>query len=265
LLSSWLQEIKFILGRAGNVWDAARLLAYTAHFHLANRRLVNDKPGSLSIDLSVGGEVRHVTLRTGRIGDLFILYEVLAFDAYRISSNLIDPKTVETIIDCGANIGMSSLYFASAYPSAKIYSVEADPENFAILRSNTMGNPRIVPIHGCIVTMPQETAAFNNHGPAWGRKVSGNSGTGNTIYVPAVTLDALLAKHGIARVDLLKMDIEGAEREVLANGIYLDSVQHVVAELHDGYSFSDFSAAVAKHGLRARPPGRECEMVTAHR
>jgi hypothetical protein len=52
------------------------------------------------------------------------------------------------------------------------------------------------------------------------------------------------------------MDVEGAEREVLANGCYLDSVQHVIAELHDNYSFSDFSAVVAKHGLRGRPRGR---------
>jgi predicted O-methyltransferase YrrM len=54
------------------------------------------------------------------------------------------------------NIGMSSLYFAAAYSGARIYSVEADP-NIAILQSNTMGEPRIVVIHGCIVTMPQET------------------------------------------------------------------------------------------------------------
>jgi FkbM family methyltransferase len=215
----------------------------------------------MSINISIGNQVRQLTLRTGRIGDLYILYEVLAFNAYRISPTLVAPDKVETIIDCGANIGMTSLYFASAYPTARIYSVEADPENFAILETNTIGEPRIVPIHGCIVPIPQDTVSFNNQGPAWGRKLCGSYG----IEVPAITLDALLAKHGIARVDLLKMDIEGAEREILATGDYLGTVQHVVAELHNHYSFSDFSAAVAKHGLRARSPDKEGQAVTAHR
>jgi FkbM family methyltransferase len=261
LFSSWFREVQFSLGRTGNVRDAARLLAHTAHFHLANRGFVNDKPGSMSINISIGNQVRRLTFRTGRIGDLFILYEALAFNAYLISPALVAPNKVETIIDCGANIGMTSLYFAAAYPAARIYSVEADPENFSILKSNTMREPRIVPIHGCIVPTPRDTVAFNNHGPAWGRKLGGSDG----IHVPATTLDALLAKHDIARVDLLKIDIEGAEREVLATGEYLRIVQHVIAELHNDYSFPYFSAAVAKHGLRARPADRECKMVTAHR
>ena len=261
MLSSWFREVQFALGRTGNVRDTGRLLAHTAHFHLANKGVMNDRRGAMSIEISIGDQVRQLTLRTGRIGDLFILYEVLAFNAYRIPPPLIAPDKVETIIDCGANIGMASLYFASAYPAARIYGVEADPENFAVLRSNTAGEPRIVPIHGCIVPTPQDTVLFNNHGPAWGRKLGDRDG----IHVPAISLDALLAAHGIARVDLLKMDIEGAEREVLAEGSYLRSVQHVIAELHNDYSFSDFRAAVATHGLRARYPDKECRAVTAHR
>jgi FkbM family methyltransferase len=261
VLSSWFREAKFALRRAASAADAGRLLMHTAHFHLANRGLVRDKLGSISIDISMGNQVRRLTLRTGKIGDLFILYEVFAHDAYRISPTLVAPDKIKTIIDCGANIGMASLYFASAYPAARIYSVEADPENFALLKANTVAERRIVPIHGCIVSIPQDTVSFNIQGPAWGRKLGGTDG----VLVPAITLDALLAKHGIARVDLLKMDIEGAEREVLAIGDYLGTVQHVIAELHNDYDFSHFSAAVAKHGLRARFPDKECLAITAHR
>jgi hypothetical protein len=50
----------------------------------------------------MGNQVRRLTLRTGKIGDLFILYEVLAYDAYRISPTLVAPDKIKTIIDCGA-------------------------------------------------------------------------------------------------------------------------------------------------------------------
>jgi len=265
VVSSWLREIQFAITHAHNMSDAMRLLAYTAHFHLLNRGILSDKAASLSISISIGDQVRRLTLRAGQIGDLFVLYEILAFNAYRISPTLVTPERVKTIIDCGANIGIASLYFASIYPAARIYSVEADPENFAILKSNTMGEPRIFPIHGCIVTTPEDTVLFNNLGPAWSRKLASGDTISGKISVPAITLDALLAKHEIDRVDLLKMDIEGAEREVLSKGDYLGTVQHVIAELHDDYSFSDFSVAVAEHGLRAQPPSIECKMPTAHR
>ena len=247
------------------VSDAAKLLTNTAHFHLANRGLAADKAGSISIDISIGNHTRRLRLRTGRIGDLFILYEILAFEAYSIAPTLVAPHDVETIVDCGANIGIASLYFASAYPAARIYSVEADPENFAMLKLNTMSEPRIVPIHGCIVSEPQATVAFDNRGPGWSCKVGQSDQISGQIEVTAITLDALLTNYSIVHVDLLKMDIEGAEREVFARGQYLSKARHIIAELHGDYSFADFSAAVAESGLSARLPGKECKMVTAHR
>jgi FkbM family methyltransferase len=261
MLGSWLQETRFALGRTGNWGDAARLLGHTAHFHLANRGILADASRTLPITVSIGDRRRRLAIRTGRIGDLFVLYEVLAAGVYRLSPALVAPAEVAAIIDCGANIGLTALYFAAAYPSARIYSVEADPESFALLKANTQAEPRIVPIHACIVAEPQETVTFDTRGPAWGRKAQGNVG----VTVPATTLDELLSRHAIPRVDLLKVDIEGAERDVLAAGSYLDSVGNVVAELHGDFGFSDFAAAVGKHGLVARPPERDGGPVTAHR
>jgi FkbM family methyltransferase len=261
-MRSWIREAKFAASRTGSARDGWRLLAHTAHFHLANRGFARDRVTKLPIKIMVGNDWRPLVLRTGSIGDLYILYEVMASDAYHISRDLVAPDTVKTIIDCGANIGLTSLYLASAYPLARVYSVEADPDNFTLLRENTSSETRIIPIHACVVATQQANAHFDNKGPAWGRK----SGTiGNGISVPAVTVDQLLSRYAIDRVDLLKMDIEGAEREVLAAGSYLDAVQHVVAELHNDYSFADFGRDVATHGLIARRPDDTGGPVTAHR
>lgn len=258
---SWFREVQFALRHTGNIRDAARLLVHTAHFHFANRGIVGDHNGLTSINITIRNQVRPLTFRTGRIGDLFIIYEILESEVYRISPTLVDPEEVRIIIDCGANIGVTSLYFASVYPAARIYSVEADPQSFALLKSNASDEPRIIPIYGCLVSASQGSVTFENGGPAWGRKIANSRG----IRVPAITLDALIEERGIGRVDLLKMDIEGAEREILGAGEYLDTVQHLIAELHGGYSFSDFSSAVAPRGLQARLPDDNCKMITAHR
>jgi hypothetical protein len=79
------------VGRTGSARDAGRLLAHTVHFHLANRGYVRDKSGTTSVTISIGGQDRPLTLRRGRMGDLFTFYEVLAFNAYHVSPTLIAP------------------------------------------------------------------------------------------------------------------------------------------------------------------------------
>ena len=261
-MKAWIGEAKFAARRTSSAREGCRLLAHTALFHLANRGLAKDRVTRLPMKVLIGDQWRPLTIRTGKIGDLFILYEVLAFDAYHLPSDLVRPDMVATIVDCGANIGMTSLYLASKYPSARIYSIEADPDNFALLRENTASETRITPIHACIVATPQATVFFDNQGPAWGRQ---SSTTGKGIGIPGITIDELMSRFSIGRIDLLKMDIEGAEREVLAAGHYLDAVQHIVAELHGDYGMSDFGRDVGAHGLDARAPDGHCNAVTAHR
>jgi FkbM family methyltransferase len=261
-MKAWISEATFAARRTSSAREGCQLLAHTAHFHLANRGLAKDRSTKLPIKVQIGDQWRPLTVRTGMIGDLYILYEVLAFGAYQLPSDLVPPDTIETIVDCGANIGMTSLYFASKYPRARIFSIEADPDNFALLRENTASEARITPVHGCVVAAPQATVYFDNQGPAWGRQ---SSTTGKGVGIPGITIDQLMSRFAIDRIDLLKMDIEGAESEVLATGSYLDAVQHIVAELHGTYGISDFGRDVAAHGLDARAPDGHGQAVTAHR
>ena len=261
---SLAKEVGFALTKTASFSDAGRLFAHTARFHLANHKLAPDSSALFSIKLAIGEKPRHLTLRTGRIGDLFVLYEILAWGAYRISEKVVTPHQVTTIIDCGANIGVTALFFASKYPNAKIYSIEPDPSSFSILKLNAAQEPKIIPIHGCIVAGQAETAKFETYGPAWRRKLS-VAESSKSISVPSMTLDDLIEDYSIEQIDLIKMDIEGAERAVLSAGNYLARTQSIVAELHDGYTFCDFSNAVAKHGLRARPPDSHCGLPSAHR
>jgi Methyltransferase FkbM domain len=86
------------------------------------------------------------------------------------------------------------------------------------------------------------------------------------VQVPAITIEQLCNQYGIERIDLLKLDIEGAEEQVLENGAFLARTEHIIIELHGHYGFQCFQRDIAPYGLVAqegRPPNTY--LVTAHR
>jgi hypothetical protein len=72
--------------------------------------------------------------------------------------------------------------------------------------------------------------------------------------VPAITISEMCKIYGLSRLDLLKVDIEGAEREVFANAEFLPRVRLGVIELHGDYTFEQFAADVSRWGGMATLP-----------
>ena len=130
-----------------------------------------------------------------------------------------------------------------------IPSVEPLPENFALLKANVANEPRIKPINGCITGVSQGTVQFTTDGPTRG-KVLG------ILELPFLhfTIGELCRKEGIDSVDLLKLDIEGAEREVLENADFLGRVRNIIIELHNDYDFESFQKDVIAFDFEAYPP-----------
>ena len=87
---------------------------------------------------------------------------------------------------------------------------------------------------------------------AWGNHISYD---GEGIDVSAMTIKQICELYKISNIDLLKMDIEGAEVDVFANGAFLDRVRFLIAELHGEYGHSNFEADMEKHGLVAARAG----------
>ena len=76
------------------------------------------------------------------------------------------------IIDCGANIGISSLWFAKEFPGAEIYAVEPSPTNFEMLRKNVAAYPNIVPLLGGVWDRKVDLAITNPQGSSWQFRVA---------------------------------------------------------------------------------------------
>jgi FkbM family methyltransferase len=146
------------------------------------------------------------------------------------------PFYPKTIVDAGANIGMASIYYAHKYPGAKIIAVEAEASNFSMLSKNTHSYPNILPLHAALWNR-DGVISVNEPDPATGAfgKWGFVTQEGEGVEVRAITMRTLMAEMKISSVDLLKVDIEGAEKEVFESCDWMESVRALVIELHDRF------------------------------
>lgn len=116
------------------------------------------------------------------------------------------------VIDGGANVGYSSLYFADQYPEAAVIAVEPDPASFDELCANCAGVANIRPVMAALWSDEAGVALVDDvEQGSWSRQVTGGG------QIPSRTLPGLLRLAAPnARPLIIKLDIEGAERDVCA-------------------------------------------------
>jgi FkbM family methyltransferase len=137
------------------------------------------------------------------------------------------------ILDCGANVGLASLFFRRAYPNARITAFEADPALFALLDANLRAN-------GASEVHARQAAVWTSSGTLTFQCEGADSGmvgslpgavNGSPAVVPSLRLRDVLEEEP---VDLLKLDIEGAEAVVLEDcEPLLRKVNALVMDLHE--------------------------------
>jgi FkbM family methyltransferase len=161
--------------------------------------------------------------------------QVFVAQEYNVSA-AIQP---EVIIDAGANIGLASIYFANKFPAAKIIALEPEASNFALLTRNVAPYPQIVPVQAALWHRNEEIDLVDPGLGKWGfmteKKGSAENLFGSTCHaVTAMTVDKIMRDHGLTKIDILKIDIEGAEREVFSDtSSWIDKVNAVIIELHE--------------------------------
>lgn len=166
-----------------------------------------------------------VELRMGS-SDLNVFSGILVSNAYGFVDTL--GGDIRTILDLGANIGLSSAFFLSRWPTAKVLAVEPDPANYALLRKN-LSPYNAQCIQGAAwsrhVSLALSPTLCERH--EWAKVVL--EGTGE---VRAYTMEELVVALGT--VDFLKINIEGAEKAIF-NGdtSWLGHVKNLSIELHD--------------------------------
>jgi FkbM family methyltransferase len=165
-----------------------------------------------------------------RTSDQFLYAEILLQGQYAFDL----PFSPKTIVDAGANIGMASIYFAHRYPEAKIIAIEAEASNFAMLARNVRPYATIIPLHAALWNRDGEISV-SEPDPSTGAsgKWAFVTHEGPGVKVRAVTMRTLMKEMEMHCIDLLKIDIEGAEKEVFEACDWIDDIRCLMIELHD--------------------------------
>jgi FkbM family methyltransferase len=181
-------------------------------------------------------KLHHYTVRFNNSDEYHRLKsEVFTQDSYYFETD--NPEPV--IIDAGAHIGLATLYFKKLYPGAKVIAIEPHPENFKLLEQNTLYSNQLdaIAIHNVALAANSGTIELHTDSTPlqWYSTSSFVNGawnhaqTSHILHVPSQPLARFLTQP----IDFLKMDIEGAEQEVLmAASDQIHLVKHMIVEFH---------------------------------
>jgi len=140
------------------------------------------------------------------------------------------------ILDCGGNVGLASLFFKRRFPSARITAYEADPAIYKMLRANLDANGAgdVESVHAALWTENGRVRFLAEGSDSGTIEVRSNGIDERTVDVPSLRLRDLIANDPNGRINLLKLDIEGAEDAVLADcEPVLDQIDAIVMDLHE--------------------------------
>ena len=163
------------------------------------------------------------------IADGFSFYwmyqEIFIDGVYDIRVNNQQP----IIIDCGGSYGASTLYFKSRFPECKIKVVEADPKIFSLLSANiyNSGHSGITLFNNAVASESGQSIPFYSLGADMGRLHPGTV-KAPSVSIPTICLGDLIEE----KTDFLKIDIEGAETDVLRSCNKLNLVDQLFVEYH---------------------------------
>jgi len=153
------------------------------------------------------------------------------------------PEEVKTVLDIGANVGATALYFARLFPNARIYAFEPAPDNFAVLERNVANSNRIRGFNFGLGAGDAALELFHSDNPVnfGGYSLhSAGSDTSKKVRIRIRNVAAVLAELSLEKIDVVKVDTEGAEWDILTafpEGI-LRTARYITGELHGNKDFA---------------------------
>jgi FkbM family methyltransferase len=222
--------------------------------------MTDTSPPLRSVDVH---RIGRVWLRDGT-SDLDVLQQIYETEEFNISTapqfawvratydRLLAADQTPLVIDCGANIGLSALYYALHLPRARIVGIEPAHDNVLLARKNVQHNPLIDIVEAAVHDRHAALELIDPTAEKFAYRVH-EASAASTSSIEAVTIGGLMQRYGAQRNLIVKVDIEGGEAELFrSNTGWLDHTALLTVETHDwlfpgkGTSQSLFSALAGR-------------------
>ncbi len=166
-----------------------------------------------------------------KTSDIDAFFQVLVYEDFNVQMS----ERPSFLLDLGANIGLFAIKLKALFPEIRIACVEPDTQNFEVLQLNTQALDDIHNYQKAIWHKQEKLFINDNEGGNWGKTVHKEQVNPAAETVETITIDQILDDLNEKRIDILKMDIEGAEKELFEadNKKWLEKVGILIVELHD--------------------------------
>lgn len=222
----------------------------------------NILPGDKVIEFRFKHESRELkALVRKEASDAAVFYQVFGMGEYQNMVDLIKSfpgVTIKSVVDAGANVGFTSIFLLANFPEASLVAIEPDDQNYQMLEQNLKLN--VYNQHVLLKKALWKNAdsvtiqnSFRDH-REWSRQVV-DTPEPSVNKLEGIPLRDLFTVAGTQQIDILKIDIEGAEKEVFSNMQdsieVLKNVKFLVIELHDEVDFkNDFENILKQANFR---------------
>jgi len=215
-----------------------KYLIKSKSFEFANN--IQDKSHRIS---SLAWNNKKIYYRTSS-SDMMLIYEILLKSKYKREYYFPEGLKPKVIFDIGGNIGITSIYLASLFPEALIYSFEPLKENFEILTKNTSQFNNIEVFNFGLGVKNGSFKLYlsddieNYGGVSFYSDVEGNMKESYS-ECEVKNVNDVIKEIGVTSVDLIKIDTEGAEYDILTNinDEFLNKTSWITGELHGNRDF----------------------------
>ncbi|WP_299399484.1 FkbM family methyltransferase [uncultured Gelidibacter sp.] len=152
------------------------------------------------------------------------------------------PFIPRVIIDAGANVGLAAVYYSQRYPKANIYSIEPELSNISVLQKNIKSYNNVICLQNALHHTENKTLEILDEGlgkSGFITKSASEVKEAKSIVasVKTISVQSLMKKEHIEIIDILKIDIEGAEISLFEKNYesWLPKTRCLIIELHDRF------------------------------
>lgn len=199
------------------------------HFSATEALLITIKMFFTKKSLKVGSKNIEIHFRKGT-KDFETFEEIFLSSLYNIPL----PFVPKTIVDAGANIGLASVFFNLKYPNAEIVAIEIEKSNIAAIQQNTKHIQKYQLLENGLFNRKSFFKIEDPYNATNSFQIK-EVEQGQPYDIESVTLDEILTNKNWETIDVLKIDIEGAEKELFESNYetWIPKTKVIMVETHD--------------------------------